>query len=109
MSFSAGSLLRACRQAVYVNRQLSVTPAVYKAAAVTDPIQQLFVEQVRLYAQKSKYVCGVFVALLYFVYLCFTCKMMLLLQDKGSLEARLLQCLPSPNMIMKSSRQMSSV
>ncbi|KAF6029703.1 hypothetical protein EB796_012034 [Bugula neritina] len=49
------SLMLVCRHTVNTStRQLSVTPAVCKAATATDPIQQLFVDKVRLYGQKSK-------------------------------------------------------
>ncbi|XP_067936991.1 ATP synthase-coupling factor 6, mitochondrial-like [Watersipora subatra] len=54
MLAKAGTLLRVCSQAVKASRDLSVTPIVYKAATSTDPIQQLFVDKIRLYAQKSK-------------------------------------------------------
>lgn len=49
-------LITACRCAVQSRRNLTVTPVAYKAAAASDPIQQLFVDKVQAYAQKSKYV-----------------------------------------------------
>lgn len=40
--------------ALNTNRQLSMTPVTFKAATASDPIQALFVDKVRSYAQKSK-------------------------------------------------------
>lgn len=55
-----------CRHTVNTStRQLSVTPAVCKAATATDPIQQLFVDKVRLYGQKSKWVEYTFITFFY--------------------------------------------
>lgn len=51
-----GIMGRLCQQTVTARRNISVTPITYQTATATDPIQQLFIEKVRLYAEKSKYV-----------------------------------------------------